>query len=103
MNVRNLSNSNLDKYDRSIIELEIEKYLGMKNDCPVAVVTQVWNDDGFDYTGVRPVKEGYSIEEVVTGLKQDYQDEDYVHQVWWICRLSPSFKTLMVKEVIRAD
>ncbi|MEC7367630.1 MAG: hypothetical protein VX457_06145 [Actinomycetota bacterium] len=102
MNVRNLSGSNLDKYDRGVIELEIETYLGMKNDCPVAVVTQVWNDDGFDFTGIRPVRDGYSVEEVVADLK-DYQDEDYKKQVWWVCHLSPSFKTVMVKEVIRAD
>ena len=102
MNVRNLSGSNLDKYNRSFIAEEVESYLAMKNDCPLLIISQVSNS-WYELQATRPVKEGYTVEEIIRDLDEQLTFEGYGHQVWFVCRLSKSLKTIMVEEVIRAD
>lgn len=100
MNVRNLSGIALSNYDRSFITSEVESYLAMKNDCKLLVISQVSN--GFyEHDGVRPVREGYTIEEMILDLEEDLRFEGYANQIWFVCQLSKSLKTIMVKEVIR--
>ena len=96
MIVRNLSGTPINQWDRSTIQDAVEHYLGMKNDHLDLVVTSLWGDV-HDEVKSRPVKEGYTTQEIIADLEGD---EDYSNQVWWVCRLSPSFKTVMVKEVI---
>lgn len=100
LNVRNLSGVTIDKYDRSFITSEVESYLAMKNDCKLLVISQVWNGT-YEHDGVRPVKEGYTVEEMILDLEEDLRFEGYANQVWYVCQLSKSLKTIMVKEVIR--
>lgn len=102
MNVRNLSGTVLNVSDRNFIAGEVKSYLEEKNDCPTIVISQVCNGM-YELEGTRAVKDGYTIEEMVQDLKEDLCFPDYVNQVWFVCQLSKSLKTIMVKEVIRAD
>lgn len=102
MNVRNLSGTVLNVSDRNFIASEVESYLAMKNDCPLLVISQVSNGT-YELEGTRAVKEGYTVEEMVQDLKEDLCFPDYVDQVWFVCQLSKSLKTIMVKEIIRGD
>ena len=102
MNVRNLSGVTMYKWERSFIVNEVESYLAMKNDCPLLVISQI-SDDSYELDGIRAVKEGYTIEEMVLDLEEDLRFEGYANQIWFVCQLSKSLKTIMVKEVIRYE
>lgn len=101
-NVRNLSGVSLSEYDRDFIAGEVESYLEKKNDCPLLVISRVSNGM-YELEGTRAVKEGYTVEEMVEDLKEDLCFPDYADQVWFVCKLSKSLKTIMVREVIRED
>ena len=98
--VRNLSGVAIDGWERSFIANEVESYLAMKNDCPILVISQVW-DGTYELDGVRAVKEGYTVEEMILDLEKDLRFEGYSNQIWFVCQLSKSLKTIMVKEVRR--
>jgi len=101
-NVRNLSGVTISGWERSFIASEVESYLAMKNDCPLLVISQV-SDGSYELDGIRAVKEGYTIEEMILDLEEDLRFEGYANQIWFVCQLSKSLKTIMVKEVIRYE
>ena len=100
--VRNLSGVTITNWERSFIANEVESYLAMKNDCPLLVISQVCNGM-YELDGIRAVKEGYTIEEMILDLEEDLRFEGYSNQIWFVCQLSKSLKTIMVKEVIRYE
>ena len=97
--VRNLSGAPLSQYDREFIANETMMYL-VGGDHPVFVVGYV--SDGFYELEARsPVREGYTPQEVVEELNEERTFEGYTNKVWFVCQLSPSRRTISVKEVHR--
>ena len=98
--VRNLSGAPLSGFEREFIASEVQTYLAKKNDCPLLVISQV-SDGFYELDAIRPIKEGYTVEEIVRELDRDLTFDGYTDQVWYVCQLSKSFRTVMVKEVRR--
>ena len=98
--VRNLSGVFLTVFEREFIANEVVVYLAKKNDCLTVVISQV-SDGFYELDAIRPVKEGYTVEEIIRELDRDLTFEGYTNQVWYVCQLSKSFRTVMVKEVRR--
>ena len=102
MNIRNVSGEKLSLGERDLINNEVAIYLARRNDCPVVVISEV-TDGWYEQETIRPVKEGYSVQEIVNDLRKELAFEGYTNQVWYVCRLSKSLKTIIVKEVIREN
>ena len=102
LNVRNISKKKLAGSERDFIRNEVAIYLARRNDCPFVVISEI-SDGWYEQEAIRPVREGYTVDEVVNDLGQELIFDGYTNQVWYVCQLSKSLKTITVLEVIRAN
>ena len=98
--VRNLSGGSLSRTEREFIVNEVNWYLGMKNDHRLLVTGHISNGM-YSLEATRPVKEGYTPQEIIEELNEERSFPGYTDKVWYVCQLSPSRRTISVKEVRR--
>ena len=97
--VCNRSGQTLDKYDRDIVRRAVVDSLYDGSDTRLLVVAHKWCDTGYEHTVAQDVPESYSTLEVVEELR----DTEYPssRQIFWVCRLSTTYKTVQVLKVVR--
>lgn len=100
LQVRNLSGDSLSRTEREFIVNEVNWYLGMKNDHRLLVTGHISNGM-YSLEATRSVKEGYTPQEIIEELNEERTFEGYTDKVWFVCQLSPSQRTISVKEVHR--
>ena len=97
--VCNRSGQTLDKYDRDIVRRAVVDYLYDGSDTRLLVVAHKWCDTGHEHTVAQDVPESYSTLEVVEELRDSKYPSS--RQIFWVCRLSSTYKTVQVLKVVR--